>query len=240
MPVKKPAKKPVKKTTTTAKATTKTTTKKPAAKTAKAPAKKAPAKKTATKKPAAKKTTKSTATKTAPKTAPKTTGLTVGSKAPTFTLPTDTGMVTLGALQGQNVVLYFYPKDDTPGCTVESCNFRDSLPKFNKLNAVVIGISRDSVASHQKFKKKYGLNFTLASDEKEKVVTAYDVLKEKNMYGKKVWGIERSTFVIDSKGVIRGIWRKVDIDGHVNAVRDAVAALGTKKTPAKTTTKKAA
>ena len=111
------------------------------------------------------------------------------------------------------VVLYFYPKDDTPGCTAEACAFRDALPDFSKVKAAIIGISRDSVASHAKFKTKFGLPFPLASDEDGKVCQAYGVWVEKSMYGKKYMGIERSTFLIDAKGVIRNVWRKVKVDG---------------------------
>lgn len=178
-----------------------------------------------------------TKTKTTKKTAPKQTGLKVGSKAPTFTLPTDSGMVTLGALKGQNVVLYFYPKDDTPGCTVEACTFGNHLPKFKKMNATIIGVSRDDVKSHKKFKAKYKLPFTLASDTTEKVCKAYGVMVDKNMYGKKVRGVERSTFLIDATGTIRAIWRKVNVEGHSNEVQAALKALATTKATAKSTTK---
>jgi peroxiredoxin Q/BCP len=213
-----------------AKKAPKATTKKPTVKAkAKTPAKKVTAKKpvkAAPKKAAPKKAA-------APKAAAKKSGLTVGSKAPTFSLPTDSGMMALGALKGQNVVLYFYPKDDTPGCTVEACTFSSHLPKFDKMNAVIIGISRDSVASHQKFKKKFNLKFTLAADEKEAVCKAYGVLKEKNMYGKKVMGIERSTFLIDATGIIRAIWRSVQVEGHSAEVQTALQAMKGSKATAK-------
>ena len=152
--------------------------------------------------------------------------VTVGKSAPDFTLPTDGGgKVSLKSLRGQNVVIYFYPKDDTTGCTAEACGFRDQLPKFGKINAAVIGISRDSVASHDKFKKKYELPFTLASDDKGKVTEQYGVWVEKSMYGRKYMGIERATFLIDAKGVVRQEWRKVKVPGHVDEVLKAVKAL---------------
>ncbi len=148
-----------------------------------------------------------------------------GDKAPDFTLPTDAnGKVSLSKLKGKKVILYFYPKDDTSGCTAEACGFRDNLPKFGKSDAVVIGISRDSVASHDKFKKKYDLPFTLASDEDGKVCEAYGTWVEKSMYGRKYMGIERATFLIDAKGAIRNIWRKVKVAGHVEEVLAAAKA----------------
>lgn len=148
----------------------------------------------------------------------------VGDKAPDFTLPADGGgKVSLEALKGKTVVLYFYPKDDTSGCTAEACAFRDSLPDFSKVKAEIIGISRDSVASHDKFKRKYKLPFPLASDEDGKVCQAYGVWVEKSMYGKKYMGIERATFLIDAKGVVRKVWRKVKVDGHADEVLAAAA-----------------
>jgi len=150
----------------------------------------------------------------------------VGDKAPDFTLPSDGGgKVSLKALKGKTVVLYFYPKDDTSGCTAESCAFRDALPNFSKAMAEIIGISRDSVASHDKFKAKYGLTFPLAADEEGKVCEAYGTWGEKSMYGRKYMGIERSTFLIDAKGVVRNVWRKVRVPGHAEAVLEAAAAL---------------
>ena len=152
--------------------------------------------------------------------------VTVGKTAPDFTLPTDGGgKVSLKGLRGQNVVLYFYPKDDTTGCTAEACGFRDTLPKFGKLDATVIGISRDSIASHDKFKTKYTLPFTLASDDKGQVTEKYGVWVEKTLYGRKYMGIERATFLIDAKGVVRQEWRKVKVPGHVEAVLKAVKDL---------------
>ena len=151
--------------------------------------------------------------------------LEIGDKAPDFTLPTDgAGTMRLSDLKGQHVVLYFYPKDDTSGCTAEACQFRDLFPKFGRSDAVVIGISRDSVVSHDKFKKKYKLPFTLAADEQGKVTERYGVWVQKSMYGRKYMGIERSTFLIDGKGVICGIWRKVKVPGHAEEVLAAIKA----------------
>jgi peroxiredoxin Q/BCP len=152
--------------------------------------------------------------------------LEIGDKAPDFTLPTDgNGTVSLKALKGEPVILYFYPKDDTSGCTKEACGFRDALPDFSKSGAAVIGVSKDSVASHDKFKKKYKLPFTLASDEDVEVAKRYGVWVEKSMYGRKYMGMDRSTFLIDGKGVIRGLWRKVKVPGHVEEVLAAVKEL---------------
>jgi peroxiredoxin Q/BCP len=150
----------------------------------------------------------------------------LGNKAPDFTLPTDgAGSVTLSKLNGKKVVLYFYPKDDTSGCTAEACGFRDSFPDYGGTGAVVIGISKDSVASHDKFKKKHGLPFTLASDVNGDVCEKYGVWVEKSMYGRKYMGIERATFLIDGKGVVRGVWHKVRVPGHVAEVLKAAQAL---------------
>jgi peroxiredoxin Q/BCP len=151
--------------------------------------------------------------------------LKTGDKAPDFTLSTDGGgQISLSKLRGKKVVLYFYPKDDTSGCTAEACGFRDSFAHFGKNDAVVIGLSRDSVASHDKFKKKHELPFALASDEEGKVCEAYGTWVEKSMYGRKYMGIERATFLIDEKGVIRNIWRKVKVPGHVEEVLAAAKA----------------
>ncbi len=152
--------------------------------------------------------------------------LQVGDKAPEFSLPAGGGAkVALKDYKGKPVVLYFYPKDDTSGCTAEACAFRDALPDFRKAKAVVIGISRDSVTSHDKFKAKYKLPFPLASDEDGKVCQDYGVWAEKSMYGRKYMGIERSTFLIDGKGVIGKVWRKVKVNGHAEEVLKAAAAL---------------
>jgi len=150
----------------------------------------------------------------------------VGDKAPDFSMPASGGgEVSLKALAGHPFVLYFYPKDDTPGCTKEACGFRDALPDFSKLNVDVIGVSKDTVAKHDKFTAKYDLNFRLASDEDGAVCEAFDVWKEKRMYGRTYMGIERSTFLVDGDGVIRQAWRKVRVPGHVDAVLDAVQEL---------------
>jgi peroxiredoxin Q/BCP len=153
-------------------------------------------------------------------------GLAEGATAPDFSLPTDGGgKVSLKKLRGQPVVLYFYPKDDTSGCTTEACGFRDNHPKFSRAGITVIGISRDSVTSHDKFKKKHDLNFTLASDEEGKVTDAYGVWIEKSLYGRKYMGIERATFLIDAKGKIAKIWHKVKVAGHVEDVLKAAKEL---------------
>ena len=152
--------------------------------------------------------------------------LKVGEKAPDFTLPTDgNGTIALKAQRGKKVIVYFYPKDDTSGCTAEACAFRDTLPDFSKVKAAIVGISRDSVESHDKFKKKFDLTFPLVSDEDGKVCEAYGTWVEKSMYGRKYMGIERSTFLIDEKGVIRGIWRKVKVPGHAEELLKAAEAL---------------
>lgn len=149
-----------------------------------------------------------------------------GKKAPAFTLATDgAGKVSLKDLAGKKVVLYFYPKDDTSGCTAEAQDFRDLLPKFKKAGATVIGVSKDSVAKHDKFKAKYDLNFPLGSDEDCKVCEKYGVWVEKSMYGRKYMGIERATFLIDEKGKIAKVWRKVKVKGHAQEVLDEVKAL---------------
>lgn len=153
--------------------------------------------------------------------------LPVGAPAPDFTLPTDgNGSVTLSALRGRNVIVYFYPKDDTSGCTKEACGFGEQLPHFEKVDAAIIGISKDSVASHDKFKAKYSLPFTLASDADSDVCERYGVWVEKNMYGRKYMGIERATFLIDKQGIVRQIWSKVKVPGHVEAVLEAARGLG--------------
>ena len=147
----------------------------------------------------------------------------IGDIAPLFTLPTDgNGEITLKDLQGQKVVLYFYPKDDTPGCTKESCNFNDNLSALSNLNTTVIGLSKCSVKKHDKFKAKYNLDFALASDENGNTCEDYGVWGEKSMFGKKYMGITRSTFLIDEQGKIEHIWRKVKVDGHVDEVLQAI------------------
>lgn len=143
----------------------------------------------------------------------------VGNKAPAFKMPTSGGgSVALKDLKGKKVILYFYPKDDTPGCTKQACGFRDAMPDFSKAKAVVIGVSKDPVAKHDKFVAKYDLNFDLGSDEDSGVCEKYEVWKEKNMYGRKYMGIERSTFLIDEEGRLVAEWRKVKVAGHVDEV----------------------
>jgi peroxiredoxin Q/BCP len=149
-----------------------------------------------------------------------------GDQAPDFTLPADGGgTLSLKQFRGKAVILYFYPKDDTPGCTTEACGFRDSLPDFSKASAAVIGVSRDSAASHDKFKRKHALSFPLAADVDGTVCEAYGTWVEKSMYGRKYMGIERATFLIDGKGAIRRIWRKVKVPGHVADVLAAAREL---------------
>jgi len=150
----------------------------------------------------------------------------IGNKAPAFNMPTDGGgTITLKDLKGKKVVLYFYPKDDTPGCTKEACSFRDTMPDFKKVKAIIIGVSKDDVKKHKKFKEKYDLPFQLASDEDGKVCEAYGVWKKKNMYGRTYMGIERSTFLIDEDGRLQAEWRKVKVPGHVEAVLKAAKEL---------------
>jgi peroxiredoxin Q/BCP len=147
-----------------------------------------------------------------------------GQLAPDFSLPTDAGeMLTLSSLRGQWVVLYAYPKDDTSGCTTEACEFRDLFPRFTKNKAVILGISPDSVKSHQKFKTKYELPFTLVSDEEKVALQAYDIWKEKSMYGRKYMGVERTTFVIDPAGRIVKVFEKVKPAGHAADVEQVLA-----------------
>lgn len=150
----------------------------------------------------------------------------VGDKAPDFSMATDGGgTVSLADLKGRKVVVYFYPKDDTPGCTKEACAFRDAMPDFSGIDAEIIGVSKDPVAKHDKFKAKYDLPFTLASDEESDICERFGVWVEKNMYGRKYMGIERATFLIDGDGIVRDVWRKVKVPGHADAVLAAVKAL---------------
>ena len=151
------------------------------------------------------------------------TKIAIGKKVPEFkAAATGEQTVKLSDLKGNNVVLYFYPKDSTPGCTTEGQNFRDNMRKFSSEKTKIFGISRDSIISHEKFKTKQCFPFELLSDENEKLCILFDVIKEKNMYGKKVMGIERSTFLIDDQGILRKEWRKVKVDGHVDEVLEAV------------------
>jgi len=146
-----------------------------------------------------------------------------GKKAPAFTLASSDGeKVSLGDFKGQKVILYFYPKDDTPGCTREAEGFRAALPKIKKKNAVVLGVSRDSVESHCKFIDKYGLNFPLLSDPDGKVLRAYGAWGEKNMYGKKTEGVLRTTVIIDGEGKVEKVFPRVKVDGHVDKVLAAL------------------
>ena len=148
-----------------------------------------------------------------------------GTLAPDFTLPSDDdGDVTLSDLRGKKVVLYFYPKDDTPGCTVQACDFRDAAPSFQGVDAVVLGVSADSVASHRKFRQKHRLNFPLLADERHEVAEAYGVWKEKSMYGRTFMGIERSTFLIDEEGKVERVWRKVSPKGHAEMLAELLGA----------------
>lgn len=146
--------------------------------------------------------------------------------APDFTLPDQQGKeVTLSKLQGAPVVLYFYPKDDTPGCTREACAFRDARAAYEQAGARVVGVSPDSPATHQKFIEKYELPFTLVSDPDHHVCELYGVWQEKNLYGKKSMGIVRSTFLIDAQGMVRKVFRRVKVDGHSDKVLEAIQAL---------------
>ena len=146
-----------------------------------------------------------------------------GMKAPAFSLFNQDGnKVSLKDISGKKIVLYFYPKDDTSGCTKEACSFRDAFPKFKKSDAIILGVSPDSVKSHKKFAEKYDLNFDLLADEDKKVVQLYNVWKEKSMYGKKYMGVERTTFIIDEKGKIKKIFSKVKVDGNEKEVLEAL------------------
>ncbi|MCC7443015.1 MAG: thioredoxin-dependent thiol peroxidase [Bdellovibrionales bacterium] len=204
------------------KAPAKKATKKPAKKAAKKPASKAKARKPAAKKSASK--------KAAPKGAdsgfhPTHSHLKEGSAAPSFTLMTDEGkMVSLSDFVGKNVVLYFYPKDMTPGCTIEACDFRDARESFERFNTVVLGVSKDSVESHRKFKEKYHLNFPLLSDEDGKVCEAYGVWQQKQFMGREFMGIVRTTFIIGPNGKIKRVYPEVHVNGHSAQVAQDLAA----------------
>jgi thioredoxin-dependent peroxiredoxin len=146
----------------------------------------------------------------------------IGRPAPDFTLQADGGgMIRLKDLRGKKVVLYFYPRDDTSGCTAEACAFRDRTPELARHGVAVVGVSRDSVSSHDKFKSKYGIPFALGADIDGKVSEAYGTWIEKSMYGRRYMGLDRATFLIDEKGVVRAIWRKVKVPGHVEEVLKA-------------------
>ncbi len=149
--------------------------------------------------------------------------LDVGHKAPSFTAPSDMGEdISLADYSGKTVVLYFYPKDDTPGCTKEACGFNENIDALKKLKTAVIGVSKDSIASHQKFKEKYGLQFPLISDTDGKICAAYGTWMEKSMYGRKYMGIDRATFVIGPDGKIKAAWRGVKVPGHIDAVIESL------------------
>ena len=150
----------------------------------------------------------------------------IGEKVPEFSLPsTGNKTVELSELKGKNIIIYFYPKDATPGCTIEGQNFRDNIRKFSLLNTVVLGVSRDKISSHEKFKKNQKFPFDLLSDDDEKLCKIFNVMKEKNMYGRKFFGIERSTFLIDKKGILRNEWRKVKVKDHVSDVLQTLKKL---------------
>jgi len=154
----------------------------------------------------------------------------IGKPVPDIAVATsDTPEFRLSDLKGKNVVLYFYPKDNTPGCTLEAQDFRDQYEKFRKLKTEVIGVSRDSIRSHDGFREKYCLPFELISDSDEKLCKLFGVIKEKNMYGRKVLGIERSSFIIDSKGILRREYRGVKVDGHVMELLAELRGLANKK-----------
>jgi peroxiredoxin Q/BCP len=147
--------------------------------------------------------------------------------APDFTLPTHEGkQLTLSDLRGRTVVLYFYPKDDTPGCTTQACDLRDAFPEFEGLEAVILGVSPDSVESHQKFRRRHGLPFTLLSDTEHKVAELYGVWQQKSMFGRKYWGVVRSTFVIAPDGTLAHEFRNVRVRGHAERVKEAIRAIG--------------
>lgn len=147
----------------------------------------------------------------------------VGKKVPAFKLPaTGEQTIALSSLKGQNIVLYFYPRDNTPGCTTEGQNFRDNITKFKRQNCIILGVSRDTIKKHENFKEKQSFPFDLLSDTEEELCNLFDVIKLKNMYGKKHLGIERSTFIINEKGVLKKEWRKVKVTGHVDEVLAAV------------------
>ena len=152
--------------------------------------------------------------------------LEIGSKAPAFTMVSDSGKKTkLSDFLGKPVVLYFYPKDDTPGCTKEACAFRDASEQLKELGAVVLGVSPDDEVSHAKFRDKYSLNFPLLADSEHKVAEAYGSWREKNMYGKKSMGVQRSTYLIGADGKIVKVWKKVSVDGHDAAVLEALQSI---------------
>lgn len=150
----------------------------------------------------------------------------VNKKVPAFKLPaTGEQTISLASLKGKNIILYFYPKDNTPGCTQEGQDFRDNIAKFKRQNCIILGVSRDTLRTHENFKTKHKFPFDLLSDSEEELCKLFDVIKLKNMYGKKHLGIERSTFLINDKGVLKQEWRKVKVNGHVDEVLTAVKTL---------------
>ena len=150
-----------------------------------------------------------------------------GDLAPDFTAPTDSGEpLTLSSLRGKPVVLFFYPADDTPGCTVESCSFRDNLPRFEGTSAVILGISPDDVESHRRFREKFALPYELVADEDHRIADAYGVWGEKSMFGRKFHGVKRTTFLVGRDGRIARVFEKVKPEGHAEEVADAVRKLG--------------
>ncbi|MAJ91138.1 MAG: peroxiredoxin [Legionellales bacterium] len=150
----------------------------------------------------------------------------VGKKVPEFNvLSTGDKTLKISSLRGKNIIIYFYPRDATPGCTIEGQDFRDNIRKFSSRNTIILGVSRDTIASHEKFKKNQKFPFDLLSDKDEKLCKIFDVIKEKNMYGKIVFGIERSTFLIDEKGILRHEWRKVRVKDHVDDVLNVLKNL---------------
>ncbi len=150
--------------------------------------------------------------------------LTVGMPAPEFSLPSTLGRrVTLNEFRGRRVILYFYPKDDTPGCTMEACGFRDSFPRIESKDAIVLGVSLDDELSHERFAQKYNLPFPLLSDKDAAVSRQYGTYKEKNLYGRSFWGVERTTFVIDREGKVEHVFRRVKVEGHAEEVMATLA-----------------
>jgi peroxiredoxin Q/BCP len=169
---------------------------------------------------------KSAPTKTAPGKTSSGQAVRIGSEVPDFSLPATGGAIwQLRAARGRSLVLYFYPRDNTPGCTLEGQQFAALTPRFERAGATILGISRDSVASHEKFRAQMSFPFTLLSDAERLVCDLFDVMREKNMYGRKVIGIERSTFLLDARGILRNEWRKLKVDGHALAVLEAAQAL---------------
>jgi peroxiredoxin Q/BCP len=193
---------------------------------ARTPAKKAPASKAGKGTANSVSRTPAAAKAAAPKAASGSGQIAVGKKVPAFSsLITGGGSWKSSAAAGKNVVIYFYPRDNTTGCTMEGEQFRDLAPAFKKANTVILGVSTDSIASHEKFKAKYRFPFELLSDEEQALCKLFDVIKEKSMYGRKFLGVERSTFLLDADGVLRQEWRKVKVPGHAQAVLDAAKAL---------------